>query len=205
MATIRQSLFATLAGCLALAGISVPALCAQSAPAAPAANAALPLKAVLVLTPEFCATKFKQGSMWTTGRETFPVGKMACTELAPALKPAFADLATASAPPAPGSAQLVLIPKFVTGHATTTVFVFSNREMDVFLEWTIKDAAGKTVWLQTIQGTSKHHTGNAFTHGHDIKLLARDSVKDAAARSAAAMEAAPELRKLAAENASSAQ
>ncbi|MGH9345505.1 MAG: hypothetical protein ACRD19_17295, partial [Terriglobia bacterium] len=58
-------------------------------------------------------------------------------------------------------------------------------------------ASGRTVWLQTVEGTSRRHTGNAFTHGHNVKMMIMDSVKDAAEHSAASMEAAPELRKLA--------
>ncbi len=162
-----------------------------------AAEAPLPLNAVLVLTPEFCKTEFKQGSVWTTGRETFAVGKMACSELEPALKQAFAKLTVASAIPTSPDAAVILIPHFADTHATTSAFAFSNREMDVFLEWTVKDAAGKTIWLQTVQGSSKHHMGNMFTHGHDVNLIVTDSVKDVATQSAAKMESAPELRKLA--------
>ncbi len=204
MTKIRTSLFAALIGCLVLIPAYVPAVCAEE-PAPTSADAKLPLKAVLVLTPEFCATEFKQGSFWTTGRETFAVGKMACTELEPTLKPAFGSLTVAPAPPASGDAQLVLIPKFANAHATTAAFAFSNREMDVFLEWTVKDGTGKTIWLQTVQGSSKHHMGNMFTHGHDVKLVVRDSVKDVAVQSAARMEAASELRKLVPDKASSVQ
>jgi len=195
MTKIRKSLFAAFVGCLVLIPACVPAVRAQ-AQAATSADAKLPLNAVLVLTPEFCATEFKQGSFWTTGRETFAVGKMACTELEPALKAAFGNLTVAPVPPTSGDAQLVLVPKFANAHATTSAFAFSNREMDVFLEWTVKDAAGKTIWLQTVQGSSKHHMGNVFTHGHDVKLIVKDSVKDVAVQSAAKMAAATELRKL---------
>jgi hypothetical protein len=201
LTNIRKLLFTALAGCLVLP-LSGPALRAQAA-TTPAVVAKLPLNAVLILTPEFCATEFKQGSVWTTGRDTLAVGKTACTELEPALKTAFANLTVVPTLPASGDAQLVLIPKFANAHATTAAFAFSNREMDVFLELTVKDAAGKTVWLQTVQGTSKHHMGNAFTHAHDVKLIVTDSVKDAANQSVIKMDAAPELRKLVPESASS--
>ena len=194
MAKIRLFVLIAFACGLGSSTVSVPAICAQTASGA---ETKLPLNAVLVLTPDFCATAFKQGSIWTTGRETFAVGKMACSELAPAMKDAFASFTVVPAPPTSGDAQLVLIPKFANAHATTTEFAFSNREMDVFLEWTVKDASGKTVWLQTVQGSSKHHMGNMFTHGHDVKLVVQDSVKDVAAQSVAKMEAAPELQKLA--------
>lgn len=203
MMKIRMSLIAALLGCYGFIVVCKPARCAQVPTAA--ADLKLPLNAVLVLTPEFCATKFKQGSFWTTGRESFAVGKVACAELEPALKPAFRSVSVASTPPTSGDAQLVLIPKFANAHATTSAFAFSNREMDVFLEWTVKDAAGKTVWLQTVQGTSKHHMGNAFTHGHDVNLIAKDSVKDVAHQSADKMEASVELRKLVSNNAAPAK
>jgi len=193
MKKTHHRLSAILAGNLFLLLALAPGACAQ---AAPAADPKLPLRAVLVLTPEFCATVFKQGSAWTTGRETFEVGKTACTELEPALKPIFASLTVTAALPVSGDAQIVLIPKFANAHATDSAFAFSNREMDVFLEWTVKDAAGKTIWLQTVQGSSKHHMGNTFTHQHDVNLVARDSVANAAAQSGAAIEAAPEIRQL---------
>ncbi|HUA97106.1 MAG TPA: hypothetical protein VMA34_02115 [Terracidiphilus sp.] len=202
MTKVRPFLLTVLTGCLVLLTASVPTVRAQ---AAPAAAGRLPFDAVLVLSPEFCATTFKQGSMWTTGGETFNVGKMACAELEPALKPAYADLTVAAAPPASVNAHFVLIPSFASAHATTSAFAFSNREMDVFLEWTVKDPAGKTVWLQTVQGSSKHHMGNMFTHSHDVKLIVKDSVKDVAAQSAARMEAAPELRALSSQHASAAK
>lgn len=189
--------FAALAAGLMLLTPGAPKVHAQ---ALVAAGSVVPLRAVLVLTPEFCATEFKQGSVFTTGRETFKVGQMACQELGPALKPAFTSLTVAAEAPASSDAQVFLIPKFANGHATTATFAFSNREMDVLLEWTAKDASGKTVWLQTVQGTSKHHMGNMFTHGHDVKLIAADSVKDAAAQSVTSMEGAAELRKLSAQN-----
>ena len=197
---MRKCLLAVLVGSFALVPAFAPALRAQ-APPAPSAEAKLPLKAVLVLTPEFCTTQFKQGSIWTTGREDFAVGKMACADLEPALKSVFGSLTVAPTPPTAGDAQLVLIPKFADAHATTSSFAFSNREMDVFLEWTVKDATGKTLWLQTVQGSSKHHMGNMFTHGHDVKLIVRDSVQDVAAQSATKMETAAELRKLVPEKA----
>jgi hypothetical protein len=192
MTRVRRFVFVALASCI------VPLPATVRAQSASAAGAKLPLNAVLVLTPDCCATKFKQGSMWTTGRETLAVRNAACSELAPARKPAFATLTVAKASPISGHAHVVLIPQFVSAHAATSALSYSNRETDVFLQWTVKDAAGRTVWLQTVRGTSKHHVGNALTVYRDVKLIVRDSVKSVAAQSAASMEAAPELRRLAA-------
>src|SRR5882762_1944927 len=179
-------------------------LCALFFPAAlPTANAQtpspsdtkLPLTATLVLTPDFCKTKFTKGS-WATIKETFEVGKIACAELEPALEKVFSSLASVTAPPSSGDAQVVLMPRFVDVGATTTMGAFSNREMDVFLEWTVKDMSGKTLWIETVQGSSKHHMGNMFTYNKNLKLIVNDSVKDAVEQSASKMSSSPELRKL---------
>jgi hypothetical protein len=154
----------------------------------------LALRAALVLTPEFCAAKTKKGS-WAV-RETFEIGKAACAELEPALKGAFSGLTRVAAASSSGDAQVVLLPRIVDVAATSAAGAFSNREMVVVLEWTVKDRSGKTVWIDTVQGTAKHHQGNTFTYSKNVKLIVRDSVKDAAEKSASKMSSAPELRKL---------
>jgi hypothetical protein len=162
------------------------------------AGAKLSLKAALVLTPEFCDTKIKpKGSALTKEWGSFDVGKAACEQLEPALKDAFSSLTRVPAPPAAQEAQLVLLPRIVDVNATTAIGAFSNREMVVVLEWTAKDPAGNTVWLETVQGSAKHHMGNLFTFKKNQVLIVTDSVKDAAVQSAGKMSSSPELRKLA--------
>jgi hypothetical protein len=193
---LTQTRFSSLAGPLLCTVIYSATLATAGGQTKPPDNAPLELKATLVLTPEFCATQTKKGS-FATGKETFDVGKAACSELEPALKGVFSSLTRVAATPESGEAQVVLVPKFGDVDATKTVGAFSNREMVVLLEWTVKDKSGKTVWLETVQGSSKHHMGNAFTHGKNVKLIVEDSVKDAAQQSAIKMSSSPELRKLA--------
>jgi hypothetical protein len=163
----------------------------------PVTDAKLPIKAALVLTPEFCATKIKpKGPALTKEWGTFEVGKAACEQLEPALKETFSNLTRVAATPAAQEAQLVLLPRIVDVNATTAMGAFSNREMVVVLEWTAKDPAGNTVWLETVQGSAKHHMGNLFTFKKNQVLIVTDSVKDAAVQSASKMSSSPELRKL---------
>jgi hypothetical protein len=159
-------------------------------------DAKLGLRAALVLTPEFCATKSKKGD-WFSGKESFEIGKAACKVLEPALSGTFSHLSRVEAAPPAAEADLVLSPRFVDVGATKALGAFSNRELVVLLEWTAKDAAGKTIWIETVQGSSKHHMGNLFTHGKNVRLIVNDAVKDVAAQSATKMAAAPEFRKLA--------
>jgi hypothetical protein len=162
----------------------------------PPTDTTLALKAALVLTPEFCATTTTKGS-FASGKETFEVGKAACTELEPVLKGVFSNLTRVAVVPPPEEGQVVLLPKFGEVDATRTMGAFSDRELVVLLEWTVKDRSGKTVWIETVQGTAKHHMGNAFTHGKNEKLIVEDAVKDAAEQSASKMSSSSELHKLA--------
>jgi hypothetical protein len=154
---------------------------------ASASTQKLQLTAALVLTPEFCATTTKKGN------EKFLVGKAACAELAPALKAAFASLATVDDPSKAGAAQVVLEPKFVDVAATSVKIAFSNRELDVVVEWTVRDQSGKVLLLETVQGSAKRHGGNAFTYGSNLKHIVEDSAKDMAQESAGKISAAPEM------------
>src|ERR1700684_1926303 len=123
---------AVLLSCLLLSAAADVAMVAQ---AVSPSDAKLPLRAALVLTPEFCATRMANGSKTTT-KGGFEVGKVACVALEPALKEVFASLTSVPEEPKTGDAQLILIPKFVEVGATTGVTAFSNRELDVFLQWT---------------------------------------------------------------------
>ncbi len=187
MLQTRHSFLAAALWCL----LVLPAACVTApGQAASPAGQKLALKAALVLTPEFCATKMKKK------HETFETGKAACAELEPALKEAFSSLTRVAAASSSGDAQVVLLPRFADVGATKTLGAFSNREMVVLLEWTVKDTSGRTVWIETVQGSAKHHSGNAFTYKKNLKRIVADSVKDAAEQSASRMSSSPELRKL---------
>jgi hypothetical protein len=153
----------------------------------------LSLTAALVLTPEFCETVNKKGA------EKFPVGKTACVELEPVLKGSFASLTRVDDSSKAGNAQVVLEPKFADVGATQKAFAFSNRELVVLVEWTVRDQSGKVVWLETVQGSAKRHIGNAFTHGSNLKHIVEDSVQDVAEQSAAKMSSSPQLLALSAQ------
>ena len=133
-----------------------------------------------------------------TTKYGFEVGKAACVEFEPTLKEAFASVTTTTETPKTGDIQLVLIPKFVDVGSTMGVTAFSNRELDVILQWTVKDLSGTTIWIGTVQGSAKHHQGNIFTYKKNLKLIVDDAVKDLASQSAIKMSSSAELRKLSA-------
>ncbi len=192
MLPLRRSSFVTVFLLAVLSStLAVAAYCQD----VPSDNSKLALSAEVVLTQEFCSTKTKKGD-FVSGKETFEVGKAACAEIEPALKKVFQSLIRVDSVPSAGDTQVVLLPRFVDVGATRTALAFSNRELVVLVEWTVKDKSGNTLWLETVQGSSKHHMGNLFTHGKNVRLVVNDSVKDMAEQTAVKMGASPELRKL---------
>lgn len=164
----------------------------------------LPVNAILVLTPEFCASEIKQTAQ--RFKEHFTVGQAACADLEPALKSAFPTLTVANTPPAPGAGntQLILLPRFVDAAITLDVAPITIRRMDVLLEWSAKDNAGHTLWLETIHGLATHDPFAKRPADEEplsartlFRTLLATSVKDAAIQSAAKMAVAPELHKVA--------
>src|SRR2546423_1442182 len=114
------------------------------------AQSKLPLRADLVLAPEFCATKKRQSLALS---DVLRVGKAACSQLEAELNGVFSGLRRVESLPTAGasSAHVVLIPRFVEISATKPLLGSSQRKLVIFLEWTIQAAAGRTIWLQTVQ------------------------------------------------------
>lgn len=155
----------------------------------------IPLKAGLILTPEFCASRIAHG-MAEDEKVGIEIGKVACVELEPALRDVFTSITPISDPKNSGDVQLILTPKFVdAGELMEGLTSFSNYELDIFLQWTATDPSGKTIWLDTVQGSARHHIGNLFTARKNRRLNISDAVKDTAVKSASKMLASVELRK----------
>jgi hypothetical protein len=184
MSTARGCVLSLALCCTLLPTLSVIAQNQTSAPQK------LSLTAALVLTPEFCATVNKKG------HEKFSVGKAACTELEPVLKGIFTSLTRVDDSSKIGDAQVVLEPKFADVAATQKAFAFSNRELVVLVEWTVRDQSGRVVWIETVQGSATRHGGNAFTYRGNLKHIVKDSVQDMAEQSAAKMSSSPQLLKV---------
>ncbi len=171
--------------------LALPVLCmsADGQQVTPA-DQKLHLRAALVLDRDFCATKIKKN------HETFEVGKAACAEFVSVLQQGYSGVTSGSSTADTGEAQVVLIPRFIDLSATKTMGAFSTRELTVFLAWTVKDKSGRTVWIETVQGSGKNHMGNGFTYRTDLKEIIHYAIDDLARKSIAEMDASPELRKL---------
>jgi hypothetical protein len=153
----------------------------------PSAGSTLPLKAALVLSPEFCATSIDRG------HQSFSVGDAVCAELEPALGRVFAGVTRVTTTSLAQDAQVVLLPKHLDILFTMGLF---SAKLTVLLEWAAKDASGRTVWSGSVQGSATRRLRSTFTLRKDLNLCLNQSAKDAAEQSAAGLSSAPELRKL---------
>jgi hypothetical protein len=183
--------------CLFQMGLSVSSG-AQGPPLSP--HGKLAAKAALVLTPEFCASQKKQGDRFWTGVETIQIGKAACTELEPVLQSAFAALTRLTeAPPTEAGYQVVLFPRFADASATRptaiTIFNRPTKVLDVDLEWTVKDPAGKTLWIGTVQGSASKRVRAGTNLKDALTTLTAEAVRDAGEKSGIQMSSALELQK----------
>lgn len=162
----------------------------------------IPVKALLLLTPEFCESQVRHGNHRMS--EHYKLGKAACGAFEPALKNTFLNLTVVSAVPPSGDFQIVLTPRFVDAGTIMDSSPQIIRQMDVLLEWTVKDAkSGHMLWLETIYGCAKHEYGDKLSVDENVSgksvltSLLENSIKDAAIQSANKMSGAAELRKIA--------
>jgi len=131
-------------------------------------------------------------------KDVLNVGKAACPQLQAELGIIFPDLTRVERASAPGTsaAQIILIPKFGEINATQPMLPSSQRKLVITLEWTIKDSRGRTIWLQTVQGSSEHKQGWVITTKRMTGLV-EAAIDDLAKDSAIRMSSAPELQNLA--------
>jgi len=154
----------------------------------------LPLKAELVLSPQLCSAKTGH---YING-DLLSIGKKMCPQIEAELSDIFSELKPVDKLPAAGStsAQVVLIPKLVDISVTQPLLGSSEQELLIVMEWTVQDAAGKTVWLQTVQGSSHRKRGWIVTPKRRSALV-EAAAEDLAKASATRMSNASELRHLA--------
>jgi hypothetical protein len=201
MLQTRSSFLLTVSlGAFALSALLMPVRAQVASPP----ESTIALKAALVLAPEFCA---KQPALprWMAGKVDVPVGEASCEEFRLSLKRVFPSLSFVTDASSIWDAQIVLIPRFVDVSLTQPYQLIHavDQEMLVVMEWTIKDKSGKTIWIETVQGSASHKVSGLKNEQQDNpRLLAQAALHEVAWQTEKAMLASPELRKYAQQNAS---
>jgi len=96
--------------------------------------------------------------------------------------------------PAQGGINAVLIPRMVSVHQTLGAWAWGDQVMSVIFEWTMKDANGNTVWVDTITGEAQAHGGNLFTHQGQTEKRVKALVEDLFRKSFRTMSSAAAIR-----------
>ena len=147
-------------------------------PAALAPISAMTTAVDLVLTAEFCANKTTKGAFLAGTRESFAVGKLACSELSANLAQYLTNVRTLEEPPSGlRSTALTLTPRYVDLGTALPAMLWSKKELSLYIEWTVEDAQGKTLWVQTVEGVGRK-ASIKFVSGPFAKRLIAPAMQD---------------------------
>ncbi len=106
-------------------------------------------------------------------------------------------VAKSAADGAPTKSDAILSPKPVAIERTLGATAFSDSVLTVVLEWTMKDANGRPVWVDATKGHGVAKSGNAFTHSSNATDQIGALVKDLFLKSYRLISGAKEIRALA--------
>ena len=107
-----------------------------------------------------------------------------------AVRAAFKGIAPAGAP-----AAGTLSVKVISISQAIQVWAWEPMEMIITLEWELKDAGGKTVWVATVQGKGKGDEGTFFSFEDETNKRAKLACDDLFNQSYKIFLASPEIRK----------
>jgi hypothetical protein len=188
---MRASLCAVSA--LFLTSLAMPA---QNVGADSPTTPKLALDADLVLTPEFCATK---KGLRLALAQTYVIGPTACEQLNSVLRATFLKVTRVDSVPKPdiGAARVTLIPKFADIMAVQASQLLYRPELVILVEWTVLDGRGKTIWVQTVQGSSRYKMGTWALPGKARKIMVEQAVEELTSASVHAISAASEIQRVA--------
>ena len=151
------------------------------------------------LTVELRLNEELLGAQWTHGRVVIPLGAVLSEQAESMSRKLFTGLnvAKSAADGAPTKSDAILSPKPVAIERTLGATAFSDSVLTVVLEWTMKDANGRLVWVDATKGHGVANTGNAFTHSSNATDQIGALVKDLFLKSYRLISGAKEIRALA--------
>lgn len=94
----------------------------------------------------------------------------------------------------PGGVDAVLTPRVVSVERAMGTTAFSDMKTIIDLEWTLADAEGNLIWVDTIQGVGKAKTGNLFTHRSEARKQGNRAIQDVFQKSVEAIMSSPEIQ-----------
>ncbi len=153
------------------------------------------------LTVELRLNEELLGAQWTPECKcvVIPLGAVLSEQAESMSRKLFTGLivAKSAADGAPTKSDAILSPKPVAIERTLGASAFGDSVLTVVLEWTMKDANGRLVWVDATKGHGVAKSGNAFTYRSNATDQIGALVKDLFLKSYRLISGAKEFRALA--------
>lgn len=149
----------------------------------------MPLTVSLRLSPEFKGYTWKKNILGDNF--VLPLGPTLCEN-----SDAMARRLFRSVVPEGGVADATLTPRVVAVERTMGTWAFGEASTLISVEWTLADAAGSPVWVQTVDGVGTALNGNLFTHHEESRKQVQGAVDALFLTTYQQIAAAPEVRGL---------
>lgn len=153
------------------------------------------------LTVELRLNEELLGAQWTHECKcvVIPLGAVLSEQAESMSRKLFTGLivAKSAADGAPTKSDAILSPKPVAIERTLGASAFGDSVLTVVLEWTMKDANGRLVWVDATKGHGVAKSGNAFTYKSNATDQIGALVKDLFLKSYRLISGAKEIRALA--------
>lgn len=152
----------------------------------------LHLRVGLNITDELLKAKSENHHMGDTW--VIPIGPSIATNAGVLARHTFDDVVdmTNGRLPANQTVAAILTPKVAYVNRTMGATSFGESVVDIKVEWTLKDAGGNTIWVDTINGQSSGSTGWS-----NPKTVLKKALEDLLTKSQEAISSAPAIRQFA--------
>jgi len=146
-----------------------------------------PLRIALNITDELRAAKWEKHSMGDTW--IIPIGNSIAQNAAVLARQSFTDVVdiTNGRPSGNAPVDAMLTPKVAYITRTTGATSFGESIVAIKVEWSLNDAAGKNIWVDTVSGQGSGSTG--WTNPETILKKALEDVLTKSQRAISSAEA----------------
>jgi len=163
-----------------------------------AAGAPIPLAVELRLSEEFRTADWRDSLLGET--YVMPLGP-ALTKNAKALARKLfrsARITNSATAPTPPGVAATLTPRVALVERRMGATAFGDQVVTVKIEWTLRDPSGNVIWIDTVRGEGRGHTGNLFTHMQNTKEQIAQVFDQLFRNAAEVIATSPEIRAFAA-------
>src|SRR6266446_215467 len=157
----------------------------------------IPLNVELRLSDELRAAKWE--SHWMGDTWLIPLGGAFTQNAEVVARELFSSVVVTNGNtgPAKDGVNAILTPRMVLVEQNRARWAYGNQVLTVLFEWTLADAQGNTVWVDTIKGESEEVMGTVLTQTSHGEKRVKELLEDLFRKSFQAMSSSPAIREFA--------